>query len=135
MAAANKRWDATVVGAGPNGLMAALRLATAGRRVLVLEAADDPGGGLRSAELLEPCYRHDLCATIMALTPLSPAVAELGVELDLVTPPAALAHPLDDGSAVLLAGSVEMASRGLGQDTQAYSRLLGPLVAEARPLL
>lgn len=128
-------WDAVVVGAGPNGLVAALRLAQAGRSVLVLEAAAEPGGGLRTEELLEPGFRHDVCATVQALTPLSPAVSALGLELDLVRPPAALAHPLDDGSAVLLSGSVEQTAPGLGRDAAAYRRLVGELVREAGPLM
>lgn len=121
-----------VLGSGPNGLAAALTLAQAGRSVLVVEAADEPGGGLRSRELLEPGFRHDLCATVMALTAVSPFFARL--ELDLVTPPAPLAHPLDDGSAVMLERSVEATAAGLGPDAAAYRRLMGPLAAHAQAL-
>jgi phytoene dehydrogenase-like protein len=126
------RWDVVVVGAGPNGLVAALRLARAGRSVLVVEGANEPGGGLRTAELLEPGVRHDLCATVQALVPLSPALSWL--DRDLVTPPVPLAHPFDDGSAVLLRRSVAETARGLGPDGAAYRGLIAPLVEQASAL-
>jgi phytoene dehydrogenase-like protein len=125
-------WDVVVVGAGPNGLVAAIRLAGAGRSVVVLEAADEPGGCLRTAELLEPDFRHDICATVQALVPLSPAVSSLSV--DLVLPDAPFAHPLDEGSAVVLRHSVEETARDLGEDAGSYRRLIGPLVRRATPL-
>lgn len=129
----SERWDAVVVGAGPNGLAAATRLVRAGWSVLVLEAAEEPGGGLRSKELLETGFRHDVCATVQALVPLSPALSS--VRVDLVAPSVPIAHPLDGGSAVLLHRSVEETARGLGGDAAAYRRLIGPLVARAEPLL
>ena len=94
------RYDAVVVGSGPNGLAAAITLAEAGRSVVVLEAAQTPGGGLRTEELLEPGFRHDVCSTIMALPPLLDLFQRL--DLDLVVPPAPLAHPFDDGTAAVL---------------------------------
>lgn len=126
---AEDAFDGVVVGSGPNGLAAALTLGEAGRRVLVLEAADRPGGGLRSEELLEPGCRHDLCASVAALLPLSPALAKLRVPL--VTPPAAMAHPFDDGTAVLVEGSVRTTAAALGDDGPAYRRLLRPLARRA----
>ena len=120
------------MGSGPNGLTAAIRLGAAGRRVLVLEAANEPGGGLRTAELLERGFRHDLCATVQALLRLSPALADLDV--DLVTPPAAFAHPFDDGTTVLLYRSVDETARALGRDGPAYRRLVTPLVTQAPEL-
>ncbi len=130
---APRRFDAVVVGAGPNGLAAAIALSEAGRSVLVLEGAEQPGGGLRSEELLEPGFRHDVCATIMALTPLSPFLGRL--PLDLVAPPAPLAHPFDDGTAVMLERSVAETAGGLGADGAAYRRLLQPLVDHAADLV
>ncbi len=124
--------DAIVVGSGPNGLAAALRFTRAGWGVLVLEAADEPGGGLRTQEVLEPGFRHDVCATVQALASLSPALSTL--DLDLVTPPLPLAHPLDDGGAVVVQRSVSETARGLGEDTAAYRRLVEPLVRRAVPL-
>ena len=132
MEAAGERWDAVVVGGGPNGLAAALRLAESGWSVLVLEAAGQPGGGLRTVELLEPGCRHDVCATVHALTAVSPFMSRLS--LDLVVPTAPLAHPFDDGSAVLLERSVEETALSLGSDGRAYRRLVGPITASADSL-
>jgi phytoene dehydrogenase-like protein len=128
-----ERHDAVVVGSGPNGLAAAITLAEAGRRVLVLEAAETPGGGLRTEELLEPGFRHDVCSTIMALPPLLPFFAPL--QLDLVTPPAPLAHPFDDGTALVLARSVAQTAARLGSDGLAYRRLLQSITRRAPALL
>jgi phytoene dehydrogenase-like protein len=72
--------DAVVVGSGPNGLAAALVLATAGRSVLVLEAAEQPGGGLRSAELTIPGFTHDVCSAIHPLALASPYLRTLPLE-------------------------------------------------------
>ena len=120
--------DAVVVGAGPNGLAAAVTLAQAGRSVLVLEARDTVGGGTRTAELTLPGFRHDVCSAIHPFSTASPFFESVGLELELIEPPAALAHPLDDGSAVLARGSVEETASGLGADAQAYARLFAPLV-------
>src|SRR3954447_25281918 len=101
--------NAVVVGSGPNGLSAAIWLARAGRSVLVLEAADMPGGGLRSSELTLPGFVHDECASVLALVNGSPFLRNLPLAdfgLHLVHPPAPLAHPLDDGSAIVLQRSV-----------------------------
>ncbi|TMF11221.1 MAG: NAD(P)/FAD-dependent oxidoreductase, partial [Chloroflexi bacterium] len=120
-----ERHDAVVVGSGPNGLAAAITLAEAGRSVLVLEGAARPGGGLRTDELLEPGFRHDVCSTIMALPPLVSFFGPLG--LDLVTPPAPLAHPFDDGTAVIVERAVAETAARLGRDEAAYRALLEPL--------
>src|SRR5438105_7490293 len=126
-------YDAVVVGSGPNGLAAAITLAEAGRSVVVLEAAGRPGGGLRTEELLEPGFRHDVCSTIMALPPLTPFFAPL--HLDLVTPPSPLAHPFDDGTAVVLERSVEETARKLGAGGGGYCHVLGPFADRIRELL
>jgi phytoene dehydrogenase-like protein len=126
--------DAVVVGSGPNGLAAAITLARAGRSVLVVEAADTVGGGTRSAELTLPGFVHDVCSAIHPLAKASPCFAELPLEqygVDFVEPPAPLAHPLDDGTAVLLERSVEVTAGGLGQDAEAYQKLMAPLVEGA----
>jgi phytoene dehydrogenase-like protein len=130
--------DAIVVGAGPNGLAAAITLARAGRSVRVYEAASEAGGGTRTAELTLPGFRHDVCSTVMSLTAVSPFfksvdLAAHGVEL--VHSDAPLAHPLDDGRAVVLERSVGATSDGLGgTDGRAWQRLFGPLVRDASKL-
>jgi phytoene dehydrogenase-like protein len=132
------RHDALVVGAGPNGLAAAITLARANRSVLVLEAEEQPGGGARSLELTLPGYVHDLCAAIVPLVAASPfyrglPLADLGVSL--VHPSAPLAHPLDDGTAVLLEHSLATTAAGLGADGARYAGLMTPLVRESERLL
>jgi phytoene dehydrogenase-like protein len=120
-----------VVGSGPNGLAAAITLARAGRSVLVLEAAETVGGGVRSAELTLPRFLHDVCSAVHPLAAGSPCFRELPLArhgLDLLHPPAPLAHPLDDGTAVMLERSVEETAAGLGPDAEAYRELLAPLV-------
>jgi phytoene dehydrogenase-like protein len=130
--------DAVVVGAGPNGLAAAIVLARAGRGVTLIEGADTVGGGCRSEELTLPGFVHDTCSTVHALALASPLLSRLPLAehaLELVHPAAPLAHPLDDGSAVLLERSVEETARGLGPDAQAYHRLFDPLVRNADQLM
>lgn len=126
--------DAIVVGSGPNGLAAAVTLARAGLGVRVIEGADTPGGGCRTAELTLPGFRHDLCSAVHPLAAASPFfqqidLAALGVTLR--TPKVAFAQPLDGGRAAWLAGSVDETAGGLEADGPAYRRLLEPLVREA----
>jgi phytoene dehydrogenase-like protein len=119
------------VGSGPNGLAAAISLAHAGRAVTVLEGAETIGGGCRSEELTLPGFVHDTCSTVHGLALASPFLSGLPLArhgLELLQPDAPLAHPLDNGSAVLLERSVEETARGLGRDEQAYRRLFDPLV-------
>jgi phytoene dehydrogenase-like protein len=123
--------DAIVVGSGPNGLAAAIVLARADQSVLVLEGRDTIGGGLRTEELTLPGFRHDTCSAIHPLGIASPfmrsvPLAEHGVEW--IQPPSPLAHPLDDGTAVLLERSLAETAAGLGEDGRAWRRLFDPLV-------
>jgi len=120
-----------VVGSGPNGLAAAITLARAGRSVLVLEAAGTVGGGVRSAELTLPGFLHDVCSAVHPLAASSPCFRQLPLAdhgLELVHPAAPLAHPLDDGTAVMLERSVDETAAGLGRDAEAYQKLMAPLV-------
>ncbi len=129
--------DAVVLGSGPNGLAAAIALAEAGRSVTLLEGEATIGGGCRSEELTLPGYVHDPCSTVHALALASPFLRTLPLAshgLELVHPAAPLAHPLDDGSAVMLERSVELTARGLGSDESAYRRLFAPLVERADDL-
>jgi len=129
--------DAVVVGSGPNGLAAAITLARAGRSVVVYEAATTWGGGLRTEELTLPGFRHDVCATAFPLAAASPFFRQLSLEdygLSWVHPDAPLAHPLDDGTAVVLERSVAATAAGLGSDGAAWERIFGALSARAEML-
>jgi phytoene dehydrogenase-like protein len=123
--------DAVVVGSGPNGLAAAIALARAGRSVTVYEANHEIGGGARSAELTLPGFIHDLCSAFHPMAAASPFFRRLPLAehgLQWIHPSAPLAHPLDDGTAVILERSVEETGRALGRDGAAYASLMGPLV-------
>jgi phytoene dehydrogenase-like protein len=126
-------FDAVVVGAGPNGLVAAVTLALEGWRVLVLEAQDRPGGGTRSQELTRPGFVHDVCSAIHPLALSSKAFRNLPLEahgLEWVHPDLPFAHPLDGGRAALVHRSLDETAIGLGADGAAYRRLVGPLVRQ-----
>ena len=112
--------DAVVVGSGPNGLTAAIALARAGVSVHVIERAGRIGGGMRTEELTLPGFQHDVCSAIHPLAVASPflrqlPLAEHGVEW--IEPPAALAHPFDDGTAALLERSPAATGATLGDAT------------------
>ena len=124
----SRPYDAVVIGAGPNGLAAAITLAQAGKSVVVFEANPSLGGGVRSAELTLPGYTHDLCSSVYPLAIGSPFFRTLPLHnygLEWIAPPAPLAHPLDDGGAVLLHRSVNETMRGLSQDADAYRKVFG----------
>jgi len=124
---ATNTYDAVVVGAGPNGLAAAIELARNGRSVAVLEANDRVGGGARSGELTIPGFVHDLGSAIHPLGFASPFFRSLPLGehgLEWVHPAAPLAHPFDDGTATVLEYSVEETAGALGVDADAYHRLM-----------
>jgi phytoene dehydrogenase-like protein len=127
------RVDAVVVGAGPNGLAAAIALARVGRSVTVLEANVTIGGGSRSGELTLPGFTHDLCSAIHPLGRASPFFAQLPLErhgLTWIEPPVAIGHPQDDGSAALVYRDLAATADGLGPDGPAYARLIGPIARD-----
>jgi len=126
-------YDAVVVGAGPNGLAAAVELARNGCSVAVLEAERTVGGGTRSAELTLPGFVHDLGSAIHPLGYASPFFRQLPLEehgLEWVHPPAPLAHPFDDGTAAVLERSVRETGATLGPDAGAYEKLMDPIVRD-----
>ena len=120
-----------MVGAGPNGLAAAITLARAGLRTVLREALPTVGGGLRCDELTLPGYVHDVCSAVHALAMTSPFFTSLPLDrfgLEWVHPPAPLAHPLDDGSAAMLERSLEDTAQGLGPGGRSWVRLHEPCV-------
>ena len=130
--------SAVVIGSGPNGLAGALTLARAGLEVEVREAQPTIGGGVRTAELTLPGFRHDVCSAIHPLGQLSPFFRDAQLDVEFVLPEAPAAHPFDDGTALLLERDVEETARALGADASAYRELVAPLVVaweEAQPLL
>jgi phytoene dehydrogenase-like protein len=120
---------ALVIGSGPNGLAAAIALLQGGVEVEVREAGDEVGGGLRLAELTLPGFVHDVCATALPLAVASPFFRTLDLPVEWVHPAAPAAHPLDDGTAVMLERGLAETAAGLGHDGAAYRRLVEPLVA------
>lgn len=150
---ARDRYDAVVIGSGPNGLAAAITLAQAGKSVLVVEANDLPGGGARSMELTLPGFTHDVCSAIHPMGIASPffralPLAQFG--LTWIHAPHPLAHPFDDGTAVIVEHDLDVMCAALGDDAKNYRNLmqpflpylhtifeqtLGPLKAPKNPLL
>ena len=133
MPSSKRQFDAVVVGSGPNGLSAAITIAQAGHSVLVLEAQDTIGGSTRSAELTLPGFMHDVCSAVHPMAISSPFFRTLPLArfgLDYIQPDAPLAHPLDDGTAVIVERSVQQTAAGLGRDAESYVKLIGPMVSD-----
>jgi len=125
-------FDAAIIGSGPNGLAAAIRLAQAGWSVVVYEARETVGGGARTAELTLPGFRHDICSAIHPMGIGSPYLATLPLAdhgLQWVQPGAPLAHPFDDGPAAILHRELELTGTTLGQDGASWATLMGPFAA------
>jgi len=128
----HSKYDAIVIGSGPNGLAAAITMAQAGQSVAVFEAKETIGGGCRSMELTLPGFVHDVCSAIHPLALDSSFFDSLPLEqfgLEMIQPLAPLAHPLDNGTAVMLERSLDATAAGLGNDAKAYRKLMTPLVA------
>jgi phytoene dehydrogenase-like protein len=124
-------YDAIVVGAGPNGLSAAITLQQAGVSVLLLEGKDTIGGGLRTAEITLPGFLHDICSAIHPMAVASPFFATLPLQehgLEFIFPDVAAAHPFDDGTAAVLKRSFGETARLLGADERNYTKLIAPLI-------
>ncbi|HEY3993735.1 MAG TPA: NAD(P)/FAD-dependent oxidoreductase [Ktedonobacteraceae bacterium] len=132
------RYDAVVIGSGPNGLAAAITIARTGRSVLVLEAKETIGGGCRSSELTLPGFTHDICSAVHPAALASAFFRALPLErygLEWVHPDIPLAHPLDNGQAALLERSLDGTGESLGQDAAAYKQLMQPLVENWETIL
>lgn len=126
-------YDAIVVGSGPNGLSAAITLQQQGLSVLLLEAKDTIGGGMRTAEITLPGFHHDICSAILPMAATSPFFATLPLEqygLEYIYPAIDAAHPFDDGSAAVLKRSIQETAGLLGADADAYLSLMQSVVAD-----
>src|ERR1700684_1704994 len=118
---------ACVIGAGPNGLAAAIVLTQAGLQVDVLEAESSPGGAARTLELTLPGFRHDFGSAVYPLGAGSPFFSSIPLHdhgLQWGQSPAPLAHPLDDGTAVMLERDLDTTAQSLGVDGAAWNKLL-----------
>lgn len=124
-----KQMTACVIGSGSNGLAAAIVLAQAGLRVDVFEAESTPGGAARTMELTLPGFLHDFGSAVHPLAAGSPFFSSLPLRshgLQWIHPPATLAHPLDDGSAVVLERDLKNTKTALGADSAAWTALVEP---------
>src|SRR5690348_15992506 len=124
-------YDAVVIGSGPNGLAAAIVFALSGRSVLVLEAQPTIGGGARSGELTLPGFTHDVCSAVYPMAAGTGFFPSLPLEqhgLCWIEPPAAMAHPFNDGPPAMLYRSIDLSSAKLGSDARAYGKLMRPFV-------
>lgn len=123
-----------VIGAGHNGLVAAVRLAARGLDVTVLEAAELPGGGVRSDAATLPGFVHDTCAAFFPLTAVSPAFRALELDVDWVNPPVAMAHVFDDGTAISLYRDVDATAASLAASAPTAGEAWRGLVERLWPL-
>lgn len=122
----NHDYDAVIIGSGPNGLSAAIRLSQEGLRVLVIEAKDSIGGGTRTMELTEPGFLHDVCSAVHPTAAGSPFLTTLDLDkygLEFIHPEVAYAHPLEDGEAGIAYQDLVRTAEGLGVDKEAYIKL------------
>lgn len=129
----NPEYDAVVVGSGPNGLSAAVRLAQKGLKVLVQESGSSIGGGTRTAELTEPGFLHDVCAAVLPTTVSSPYLSSLPLEeygLKYIYPEISYAHPLEGGRAISIYHSLDKTLENLGNGASAYKKLYENFIKE-----
>jgi phytoene dehydrogenase-like protein len=127
-------YDAVIVGSGPNGLAAAIVLAREGLSVVVLEAKETIGGGARTQAVTLPGFQHDICSAIHPMTVVSPFMRGLPLAehgLEWAYSPAAIAHPLDDGTAATLELSLDATAARLGEDEKAYRQMMAPFASKA----
>jgi len=123
--------EACVIGAGPNGLAAAIVLAQSGLKVNVFEAEPEPGGAVRTLELTLPGFLHDFGSAVYPFAAGSPFFSSLPLSnhgLEWIHSPCPLAHPFDDGTAITLERDLHEAESSLGDDGRAWRRLMQPFV-------
>ncbi|MEB0249258.1 MULTISPECIES: NAD(P)/FAD-dependent oxidoreductase [unclassified Mucilaginibacter] len=121
-------FDAIIVGSGPNGLAAAILMQQNGLKVLLLEAKSEIGGGLRTAELTLPGFKHDICSAIHPLAAASPFLKTLPLAdfgLNYIYPEIDAAHPLEHAKPAILCRSIDLTAQHLGEDEQTYRKLMG----------
>lgn len=125
--------DAVVVGAGPNGLAAAVTLARAGFSVRVYERADQAGGGAATRELTLPGFHHDVCSAVHPMAFASRFFREFGLEqrIPFLTPEVSFGHPLDGGRAAIAYRDLDRTAAALGVDGHAYRAIVEPLARRA----
>ncbi|MCL4143004.1 UNVERIFIED_CONTAM: hypothetical protein GTU68_060005, partial [Idotea baltica] len=131
-------FDAIIIGSGPNGLSAGIELARNGAKVLILEGADEIGGGMRTAALTLPDYAHDFCSAVHPTGILSPYWRKLPLEkygLKWIYPEASIAHPLDNEAAIILTQSIDETADNLGIDAKAWNNLFRPFLKNPHALL
>ncbi len=131
-------YDAIVIGAGPNGLSAAIQLARHGLSVCIYESSQQIGGGARSEQLTLPNFVHDVCSAVHPMGVTSPFLKTLPLReygLGWIESPFALAHPFDSEPAAFLSKSVEQTAETLGEDKNSYLKLIRPFVDQGEALL
>ena len=127
------KYDAIVVGSGPNGLAAAIFLQQRGHSVLLIEGKDQVGGGLRTSELTLPGFHHDICSAIHPMAIHSPFLSSLPLTefgLEYIHPAIVAAHPFERGNAAYVTNSIGDTAKALGKDEQVYLDLIGPVVED-----
>lgn len=141
MKASKAQYDGVVIGSGPNGLAAAITVAQTGRSVLLVEGRETIGGGTRTEELTLPGFLHDVCSAVHPMAVLSPFFRTLPLAqhgLEWIQPPIPVAHPLDDGSAVVLERAMHATAANLGEDGVRYRAIMQPILeawTELEPLM
>lgn len=121
-------YDAVVIGAGPNGLAAAIALAQRGLSILVLEANGQIGGGARTTEMTLPGFRHDLCSAVHPMGASSPFFRSLQLDVGWIRPPFSYTHPFDEGAAAVMPMSLDDTVSALGEDGPRYEEMIRSFV-------